>query len=107
MDKALKTVYTYIITNTITNEIVYVGKSMNPKNRWRVHKSCVKCIGKPNERFVVQNIHYHMAEFGLENFIFSIVADSDCEAQLQEQIKPRFCIKYEKVPTSNQYHKNI
>ena len=42
-----------------------------------------------------------MAEFGIENFVFSIVADNDCEAQLQEQNKPRFCVKYEKVPTLN------
>lgn len=97
MEKLLITVYTYTITNTVLGEIVYVGKSVNPQSRWKVHKSCVKCIGKPNERYVVQNIHYHMAEFGIENFVFSVFSDTDCEAQLQEQIKPRFCTKYETV----------
>jgi hypothetical protein len=97
VDKLLKTTYTYTITNTVLGTIVYVGKSINPKHRWKVHKSCVKCIGKPNEKFVVQNIHYHIAEFGIENFVFSVFADFDCEAQLQEQIRPICCVKYESM----------
>ncbi len=97
MDKLWRTTYTYTITNTILEQIVYVGKSVNPQHRWKVHKSCVKCIGKSNEKFVVKNIHYHIAEFGVENFVFSVVSDFDCEAQLQEQIKPICCMKYEKL----------
>ena len=97
MDKLLKTTYTYTITNTVLGTIVSVGKSINPEHRWKVHKSCAKCIGKPNEKFVVQNIHYHMAEFGVENFVFSVFADFDCEAQLQEQIRPIYCVKYESM----------
>jgi len=97
VEKLWRTIYTYTITNIVTNEIVYVGKSINPEHRWKVHKSCVRSIGKSNEKFVVQSIHYHMSEFGIENFVFSVFADIDCEAQLQEQIKPRCCIKYEKT----------
>jgi len=97
VEKVSKTVYTYTITNTVLGEIVYVGKSVNPDSRWKVHKSCVNCIGKSNERFVVQNIHYHMAEFGIENFVFSVFSDTDCEAQLQEQIRPICCVKYNKL----------
>lgn len=95
MEKLLKTVYTYTITNTVLSEIVYVGKSVNPEHRWKVHKSCVKCIGKPNERFVVQSIHYHMAQFGIENFVFSVFSDINCEAQLIEQLRPMCNVKCE------------
>ena len=89
--------YTYTIFNKVLNEVVYVGKSINPKNRWKVHKSCARSIGKTNEKFTVKKIHHHMNEFGIENFVFSIVANYDCEGQLQEQIKPRCCMKYERI----------
>jgi len=97
VDNLLKTTYTYTITNTILETIVYVGKSTNPQKRWAVHKSCVKSAGKANQKFVMKKIHYHMAEFGIENFVFSIFADCDCEAQLQEQINPLCNIKKEKI----------
>lgn len=92
-----KVVYTYTITNNVLGEIVYVGKSINPKNRWKVHKSNAKSIGNSNERFVVYNLHRHIAEFGIENFLFQVVANYDCEAELQEQLKPICCMKYERM----------
>jgi hypothetical protein len=90
-----KPVYTYTITNTVLGEIVYVGKSTNPEHRWSVHKSCVKCIGKPNERFVVQHIHYYMGHCGIENFQFDVVSDTNCEAQLIEELRPMCNVKDE------------
>lgn len=90
--------YTYVIINKVLDQIVYVGRSKNPQNRWAQHKSNAKSIGNSNERFVVYNLHRHICEFGVENFAFQVVANYDCEAELQEQYKPICCMKYEKMP---------
>lgn len=58
--------YIYKITNTI-NEKIYVGKSKNPKVRWRQHKSHSK---KRNTK-----LYYAMRKYGIENFIFEILEE--------------------------------
>ena len=90
--------YTYTITNTVLNEIVYVGSSNNPEKRFYAHKWRARNINqnKPYGKYAMKLLHYHMAEFGVDNFIFSVVADYNCEGELQEQLKPSCCIKYEK-----------
>lgn len=88
-------VYTYTIKNILLNEVIYVGKSKNPKQRWASHKSSVKSIGKTNEKFVVKPLHYHMNEYDIKNFLFEVVADYNCEGELQEKLKPLCNVKYE------------
>ena len=102
INKSKKTVYTYTITNEIMNEIVYVGSTSNPRKRFYAHKWRANNVNnnKCYQKYAFKPIHYHMAEFGIENFSFSIVADNNCEAELQEQIKPLCCVKYEKCHKS-------
>jgi len=60
--------YIYKITNII-NEKIYVGKSKNPKVRWRQHKSHSK---KRNTK-----LYYAMRKYGIENFIFEVLEECD------------------------------
>ena len=93
----VRKVYTYTITNKLNGEVVYVGKSVNPENRWSVHKSTVKCVGKYNERFLCQHIHYYMGNYGIDNFQFDVVSDTNCEAQLIEELRPMCNVKTERI----------
>ncbi len=97
MSEDVRIVYTYTITNKLNGEVVYVGKSVNPESRWSVHKSAVKCVGKYNERFLCQYIHYYMGNCGIDNFQFDVVSDTDCEAQLIEELRPMCNIKTERI----------
>jgi hypothetical protein len=92
--------YTYTITNKLNGEVVYVGKSVNPELRWKVHKSCVKCVGKYNEKFMCHHIHYYMGHCGIDNFQFDVVSDTNCEAQLIEQLSPMCNVKSERIGES-------
>lgn len=67
--------YIYKITNTI-NEKIYVGKSKNPKVRWRQHKSHSK---KRNTK-----LYYAMRKYGIENFTFEILEEC-LESQVNEK----------------------
>ena len=58
--------YIYKITNLINGKI-YVGKSKNPKVRWRQHKSHSK---KRNTK-----LYYAMRKYGIENFIFEVLEE--------------------------------
>ena len=58
--------YIYKITNLI-NEKIYVGKSKNPKVRWRQHKSHSQ---KRNTK-----LYYAMRKYGIENFIFEVLEE--------------------------------
>ena len=60
--------YIYKITNLINGKI-YVGKSKNPKVRWRQHKSHSK---KRNTK-----LYYAMRKYGIENFIFEVLEECD------------------------------
>lgn len=93
--------YTYTITNMVLNEIVYVGSSHNPKKRFYAHKWRALNVNqnKTYSRYAIKPIHYHMAEFGIDNFLFEVVRDYDCEAELQEQLNPRYCVKKQKTKT--------
>jgi len=67
--------YIYKITNTL-NQKIYVGKSKNPKVRWRQHKSHSK---KRNTK-----LYYAMRKYGVENFTFEILEEC-LEAQVNER----------------------
>jgi len=59
--------YLYKITNQI-NHKVYIGQSIEPKNRWKKHQSYAKNSDKP-----AQYIHHAIAKYGVENFIFEVI----------------------------------
>src|ERR1019366_1526047 len=63
-----KIYYLYIITNLV-NQKVYVGQSIEPKNRWKAHQNAA--LKKPT-----QTIHFAMAKHGIENFTFEVIAVS-------------------------------
>ncbi len=65
--------YLYKITNQL-NKKVYIGQSKNDKYRWRQH-----CYFAKNPEKTGQYIHRAMAKYGIENFIFEIVAT--CQTQ--------------------------
>jgi group I intron endonuclease len=67
--------YIYKITNII-NEKIYVGKSKNPKVRWRQHKSHSK---KRNTK-----LYCAMRKYGIENFTFQIL-EQCLESQVNEK----------------------
>lgn len=59
--------YLYRITNQI-NKKVYIGQTNKPDYRWYQHRSYAKG-NKPQ-----QYIHRAMAKYGIENFIFDVIA---------------------------------
>jgi group I intron endonuclease len=80
----------YVITNVLTNKI-YIGQSAEPYRRWSTHKRLAKT---PEE--TGQYIHRAMDKYGVENFIFEIIATcntlnnaDETEAILIEQYKSR------------------
>lgn len=66
--------YLYRITNTITSK-VYIGQSIEPQRRWTKHKTATRAfIAGTNTN--PQFIHKAMAKYGIENFVFEIIATS-------------------------------
>lgn len=61
-----KIYYLYLIRDLL-NEKVYIGQTVRPKERWSQHKAYAN--NNP-----VQYIHRAMAKYGIDNFIFDIIA---------------------------------
>lgn len=64
--------YVYLITNT-TNGMQYVGKSVDPRSRWKYHR-CAARRGSP------LYLHRAMRSHGAECFDFRVVAEYDSDA---------------------------
>ena len=82
--------YLYRIVNRL-NHKVYIGQTVDEKRRWNAHKSFAK-----NPEQTGQYIHRSMAKYGIENFIYEVIAtcrtqeDADeTEAQLIKQYDSR------------------
>ena len=96
--------YLYIITDKLNNK-VYIGQTINEKRRWRAHKSFAK-----NPEQTGQYIHRAMAKYGINNFIYEIIATcrtqegaDETEKQLIKQYDSRNPIKgYNVAPTGAQ-----
>jgi GIY-YIG catalytic domain. len=67
--------YLYRITNQLNGK-VYIGQSNN-KRRWSQHKYFAK---HPEQ--TGQYIHNAMAKYGVENFIFEVIATCKTHAKL-------------------------
>lgn len=78
----------YKITNTITNDF-YIGSSKNVKQRWADHKRPSMSKKHPNNQ-----LYKDMQKFGLNNFVFEILAEvepeelKEVEQQFIEKLKP-------------------
>lgn len=58
--------YLYRITNKLSGKI-YIGQTIDDKNRWIAHKSYAK--HRP-----IQYIHQAMKKYGIENFAYEVIA---------------------------------
>lgn len=58
--------YIYKITN-ILNDKVYIGQSNCPRKRWSHHRCCANNVPE-------QSIQYAIKKYGVNNFIFEVVA---------------------------------
>ena len=67
--------YIYTITNNITNK-VYVGQTINPKERWLKHKNEAKHIDSLTYK---SHLYNSMNAYGTDNFSFEIIEECDCE----------------------------
>lgn len=65
--------YLYKITNQLDGKF-YIGQTIDTKGRWSAHKSNAK---KPDK--TGQYIHYAMAKYGTQNFIYEVIAS--CKTQ--------------------------
>lgn len=63
--------YVYVITNSLTNK-KYVGKTKDPKRRWRMHQNLDgKC----------KVLYEAIKKYGVENFSFEINKEFLCEKE--------------------------
>jgi group I intron endonuclease len=74
-----KKFYLYLITN-LKNEKVYIGKTTDPKERWRRHKLIAK-NGKEKHHEDFSVIHAAIAKHGIDNFSFEIIDEFDDEEE--------------------------
>ena len=80
----------YKITNTITGDF-YIGSSKNVKRRWAAHKC--KSSWK---RFSNNPLYQDMKKYGLNKFVFEILAEvepeklKETEQQFIEKLKPTY-----------------
>jgi group I intron endonuclease len=84
----MKTYYLYRIVNMLTNK-VYIGQTVDNKKRWAQHKAYAK---KPEK--TGQYIHRAMAKYGVENFIFEIIATCLTQENANE-IESQLIVQYD------------
>lgn len=73
--------YIYCYTNKITNR-KYIGKTNNIERRKREHLSCAN---NPNSLSYNNLFHIKLREYGIENFIFSILEEVEDIKKVDEQ----------------------
>ena len=67
--------YIYTIKNNITNKI-YVGQTINPKERWWKHKNEAKNIDSLSYK---SHLYNSMDSYGIDKFSFEVIEECDCE----------------------------
>jgi len=89
--------YIYFITHNLTGQ-VYVGYTVQAKNRWERHKEKVFC-DRPQERFY---IHKAIAKHGVDNFTYELIEKyDDLEECKQAEI---FYIEYLRTIGAKMYN---
>ena len=71
--------FIYLITNLVNGK-VYVGKSVNPQDRWHYHKK-IALGGKEKYSENFSAIHAAIAKYGIDNFSFEIIDEFDYEVE--------------------------
>lgn len=78
----------YKITNIITGDF-YIGSSKDAKNRWITHKAPSCWVRHPNLK-----LYQDMAQYGLNNFTFEIIEETDNLREREQywidQFKPTY-----------------
>lgn len=72
-------IYLYLILNQLNNKL-YVGLTNNLKRRWREHRKNSNKITKHSYA-----IHLAMAKYGIDNFLFKTVDESETLEQANEK----------------------
>ena len=91
--------YLYRITNQLSGKI-YIGQSNN-KRRWSQHKYFAR---HPEQ--TGQHIHYAMAKYGIENFVFEPIAS--CRTQEDaDEIESILIIQYDSRNKERGYNSRI
>lgn len=70
--------YVYEIRNKINNK-VYIGKTINPKERWSDHRKLAKVGKEKCGGFSV--VHRAIAKYGVDNFEFNIIEEFETEKE--------------------------
>ena len=83
----------YKITNTVTGDF-YIGSSKDVKSRWASHK-----IPSTWKRYPNKQLYQDMRKYGLENFVFEILAEAEPE-ELKE-LEQQFIEKMHPTYNSN------
>ena len=108
--KENKTAGVYKITNIITGDF-YIGSSKDIKRRWTSHK----CLSMW-KRYSNLRLYKDMAKYGLDNFIFEVLEETDSLKEREqywiEQLKPSYNNNWAQgldierhKKTSKRYHK--
>jgi group I intron endonuclease len=90
----METHYLYKITDTLNNK-VYIGQTADNKKRWSQHKAYAKHPEKTG-----QYIHRAIAKYGVENFIFEIIA----ACKTQEDTDETESVLIEQYDSRNKEH---
>jgi group I intron endonuclease len=96
--------YIYLITNLI-NDKVYVGKSINPDERWRHHKN-IAAGGKEKYPKEFSSIHGAIRKYGEDNFGLKIVEEFDTEDEAY-RAETRWIISLVSNDRSKGYNLNL
>ena len=75
----------YLIQNN-KNLKIYIGQSVKPKNRWVAHKYIARTITDPllKRRENPSIIHFAIAKYGEENFIFNIIEEFERQEECND-----------------------
>lgn len=71
--------YIYIVQNLI-NKKIYVGKTNDPKARWRNHLSCARG-GKEKYSQKYQYLHKSIIKYNETNFLFQVIEGFETETE--------------------------
>lgn len=88
--------YLYRITNQFNGK-VYIGQSNKETERWRQHKYYAR------QDEPLQYIHRAMAKYGVENFIYEVIAT--CQTQNDaDELETQLIVQYDSRDKNNGYN---